>query len=443
MNPDIDQINWEPIIFFIEHSLLVMAVSAVVFFSLGLWFGWLTWARHKRRARAFQEECDLLRHEIASLKRRIVEESSIPIHNVTLSEPIAPEPIEEPESTAGLGGLLGLPVVPEIAAPAVPEKVIPVPPPSPSPLALIVKNAAAAEPPRVSLQKTAPVPTQVLPTPLAKPEGKPIIVSKLAPPPPAPSPPQATIPPPKPALPAAPTIAVPAATSPPLAAPVSTSPAAALARLLAIPTPTPPPQPTVPTPGIAAGDLPVAEKLASLLAQAVTPAKAASPESKTEAPAKPAAPSRVTTKVAKSPTKPSLPPVLPTQGHAVPAPPPTSAPPAVVIPTPPASPATQALEKAFAAELAKNAAILDPALGVIFHQRPERWDDLTLLRGVAEILQNRLHDHGVFTFKQIALWGEDHAREFSTLFGFKERIHREKWIQQARDLHFLKYGERV
>jgi predicted flap endonuclease-1-like 5' DNA nuclease len=112
-------------------------------------------------------------------------------------------------------------------------------------------------------------------------------------------------------------------------------------------------------------------------------------------------------------------------------------------PTPVPSTANPTAVSAFAGQLASGEATIDPVLGIIFHHRPDRWDDLTLLRGVAEILQNRLYEHGVFTFKQIALWSEANIREFSTLFGFKERINREKWCQQARDLHFLKYGEKI
>jgi len=61
----------------------------------------------------------------------------------------------------------------------------------------------------------------------------------------------------------------------------------------------------------------------------------------------------------------------------------------------------------FAAELAAGKVRLDSKLGVTYAARPERWDDLTLLRGVGEVLQGRLHDCGIFTFKQIAVWTDE------------------------------------
>ena len=73
--PDVD-VN--AALFFFANSTLVVAAVALIFVIIGFWMGFLTWARYKRRARAYQEECDILRHEIASLKRRIAEEAAAP-----------------------------------------------------------------------------------------------------------------------------------------------------------------------------------------------------------------------------------------------------------------------------------------------------------------------------------------------------------------------------
>ena len=77
---------------------------------------------------------------------------------------------------------------------------------------------------------------------------------------------------------------------------------------------------------------------------------------------------------------------------------------------------------------------LDPKLGLIYKKQPEKTDDLTALRGIAKVLEKRLHEFGIYTYAQIAAWNEDHIREFSTRLAFKDRIHREHWVDQARQL---------
>lgn len=85
----------------------------------------------------------------------------------------------------------------------------------------------------------------------------------------------------------------------------------------------------------------------------------------------------------------------------------------------------------------------DPHLGLVYASRPSLSDELSHLKGVASTIERKLNDYGVYTFKQIALWSEENIREFSTLLAFKDRIHREQWVEQARELHFQKYGERL
>jgi predicted flap endonuclease-1-like 5' DNA nuclease len=85
----------------------------------------------------------------------------------------------------------------------------------------------------------------------------------------------------------------------------------------------------------------------------------------------------------------------------------------------------------------------DPHLGLVFRARPQIIDDLSQLKGVASGIENRLNELGVYTFKQIALWNDENIVEFSRLLSFKDRIHREQWVDQARELHFHTYNERV
>ena len=58
-------VSLDALIYFATHSLLIVTLSAVVFFLMGLWVGWLTWAKFKRRARAYSEELQIQRREIA------------------------------------------------------------------------------------------------------------------------------------------------------------------------------------------------------------------------------------------------------------------------------------------------------------------------------------------------------------------------------------------
>lgn len=76
----------------------------------------------------------------------------------------------------------------------------------------------------------------------------------------------------------------------------------------------------------------------------------------------------------------------------------------------------------------------DPRLGLIYKSRPEKVDDLTALNGIAQVLQQRLNECGVYTYAQIASWNEENIREFSSRLAFKDRIQREHWVEQAAKL---------
>ncbi|HBJ84700.1 MAG TPA: hypothetical protein DDZ88_12685 [Verrucomicrobiales bacterium] len=50
------------------------------------------------------------------------------------------------------------------------------------------------------------------------------------------------------------------------------------------------------------------------------------------------------------------------------------------------------------------------------------------------VLGQRLHEFGSYTYAQIAAWNEEHIKEFSARLAFKDRFHREGWVEQARQL---------
>jgi predicted flap endonuclease-1-like 5' DNA nuclease len=70
--------------------------------------------------------------------------------------------------------------------------------------------------------------------------------------------------------------------------------------------------------------------------------------------------------------------------------------------------------------------------GIVFTQAPKQVDDLKRISGIAEVLEARLNDYGVYTFKQIMEWSSEAIEEFSHLLTFKDRIDRDDWISQAR-----------
>ena len=72
-----------------------------------------------------------------------------------------------------------------------------------------------------------------------------------------------------------------------------------------------------------------------------------------------------------------------------------------------------------------------------------RPDNLMLIKGVKTVLNSQLHAYGIFTYRQIAARDEDDMHAFSELLSFKQRISRDKWQDQARQLHEARYGERV
>ena len=97
----------------------------------------------------------------------------------------------------------------------------------------------------------------------------------------------------------------------------------------------------------------------------------------------------------------------------------------------------QTREKARTAETKQNAAT--PAFGL--NGPRGEIDDLTEINGVGEVLEETLHSLGIYHFRQIAAFGPaEVARVNAELKEFKGRIEHDDWINQARELHFKKYG---
>jgi predicted flap endonuclease-1-like 5' DNA nuclease len=80
--------------------------------------------------------------------------------------------------------------------------------------------------------------------------------------------------------------------------------------------------------------------------------------------------------------------------------------------------------------------------GLVYTEAPESSDDLKRISGIAEVLEGRLNDYGIYTFKQVMEWKADAIEEFSRLLAFKDRIERDEWINQARFFYMQKQQQR-
>jgi predicted flap endonuclease-1-like 5' DNA nuclease len=65
-------------------------------------------------------------------------------------------------------------------------------------------------------------------------------------------------------------------------------------------------------------------------------------------------------------------------------------------------------------------------------------DDLTRIKGIKSTLMKKLHGHGIHTFRQIAEWTDDDAAAIGALLAFKNRISKDRWREQARELQAAK-----
>jgi NADH-quinone oxidoreductase subunit E len=340
-------LSLDALLFFGTHSLLVVAICAVTFFTIGLWVGYLTWAKFQRRARAYFEEIQLQRSEIAHLKRRIAEESVESLQPPTL-------------------GLL------ETKSTVTPQPDVP--------LKSVIPTVIA--PKRESLADTV-IKRPRQESALGRPLSATVIEAEIAP-----SALKST----------ASLVQESRASAPTTIFPSKLSPAAIF------------PESTADEP------IPVGE-LETKPAEA-QPAVRRQPQTRS-----------LTQAIAKSVEDASR-----RIGSAQQTPHDNNGSDIV---------ASAESPNDLAAGLRDGKAANDEKLGVVYHKRPERCDDLTLLRGVGDALQTKLHELGIFTFRQIAQWSDEIIHEFDVRLAAKDRIRREQWVKQARNLHFLKYGEQL
>lgn len=61
-------------------------------------------------------------------------------------------------------------------------------------------------------------------------------------------------------------------------------------------------------------------------------------------------------------------------------------------------------------------------------------DDLTQIKGIGPVIQQRLNDLGIHTFRQIAEWSDADIERIGRHLSFSGRIERENWRGQARKI---------
>ncbi len=71
-------------------------------------------------------------------------------------------------------------------------------------------------------------------------------------------------------------------------------------------------------------------------------------------------------------------------------------------------------------------------------------DDLKKIKGIGPYLEKKLHDMGIYYFRQIANLSEKEIGEIeSKLEHFQDRIRRDNWVNQAKKLYEEKYGKNL
>lgn len=85
----------------------------------------------------------------------------------------------------------------------------------------------------------------------------------------------------------------------------------------------------------------------------------------------------------------------------------------------------------------------DPILGVVYSKKPKEIDDLKEIKGVAKVIEAKLHKAGIYTYRQIVEWDAAAIDAFSEKLSFKGRIRNEGWQKQCAKFHKDKYGKKI
>ncbi len=93
-----------------------------------------------------------------------------------------------------------------------------------------------------------------------------------------------------------------------------------------------------------------------------------------------------------------------------------------------------AASKADPAKAADDAPSLDDKNRPAAVEKPAQPDDLKLISGVGPVLEKKLNDLGIYTYKQVASWKKAEREWVDGYLSFKGRIERDDWVKQAKAL---------
>ena len=75
---------------------------------------------------------------------------------------------------------------------------------------------------------------------------------------------------------------------------------------------------------------------------------------------------------------------------------------------------------------------------------PDTPDDLKVISGIGPVLERKLHEGGLLSYRDLALLDEAALDALSgPLRPLRNRIRREHWVVQAKKLHLAKHGEEL
>ena len=93
-----------------------------------------------------------------------------------------------------------------------------------------------------------------------------------------------------------------------------------------------------------------------------------------------------------------------------------------------------AATKAASAKAADDAPSLDDKNRPAAVEKPSQPDDLKLISGVGPVLEKKLNELGIYTYKQVASWKKAEREWVDGYLSFKGRIERDDWVKQAKAL---------
>jgi len=101
-----------------------------------------------------------------------------------------------------------------------------------------------------------------------------------------------------------------------------------------------------------------------------------------------------------------------------------------------AKPAEKSSEKPKAASKKKEAYTTDaPAPAGLLSSAPDKADDLKLVSGIGPVFEKTLNSNGIYLYSQLAAFTDRDVEWLAAQIGsFPDRIARDEWVDQAKDL---------